>query len=444
MTALPEKKRLQAVTLGCSKNRVDTEHILSAVEHLYEIVPDGEDIPVDMLLLNTCGFIGDAKEESVQAVLEAVEKKKRGEAGSVIVFGCLSQRYADELPGLIPEVDAWFGARDFEPLIHALGGAPESWKPVRRHLTTPSHYAYLKISEGCDRRCSYCAIPFIRGAHKSVPMEELVEEARLLAAKGVRELIIIAHDTTYYGLDLYRRRALAELLEKLSQVEGIEWLRIHYSYPASFPEDVLDQMANNPKVCRYMDIPLQHIADKVLDNMHRNVDGAWTRELIRKMREKVPGVVLRTTMIVGHPGEGKREFAQLLDFAREARFERLGAFMYSEEEGTFGALNFKDNVAAKVKRERLDELMTLQGEISLDFNTSRVGTEEKVIVDAYSDGVYVCRSEFESPEVDGEILVRHDSSLMGDIDPYSLIGEFIRVRITGADEYDLIAEPVEI
>lgn len=444
MTALPEKKRLQAVTLGCSKNRVDTEHILSAVEHLYEIVPDGEDIPVDMLLLNTCGFIGDAKEESVQAVLEAVEKKKRGEAGSVIVFGCLSQRYADELPGLIPEVDAWFGARDFEPLIRALGGAPESWKPVRRHLTTPSHYAYLKISEGCDRRCSYCAIPFIRGAHKSVPMEELVEEARLLAAKGVRELIIIAQDTTYYGLDLYRRRALAELLEKLSQVEGIEWLRIHYSYPASFPEDVLDQMANNPKVCRYMDIPLQHIADKVLDNMHRNVDGAWTRELIRKMREKVPGVVLRTTMIVGHPGEGKREFTQLLDFAREARFERLGAFMYSEEEGTFGALNFKDNVAAKVKRERLDELMTLQGEISLDFNTSRVGTEEKVIVDAYSDGVYVCRSEFESPEVDGEILVRHDSSLMGDIDPYSLIGEFIHVRITGADEYDLIAEPAEI
>ncbi len=444
MTALPEKKRLQAVTLGCSKNRVDTEHILSAVEHLYEIVPDGEDIPVDMLLLNTCGFIGDAKEESVQAVLEAVEKKKRGEAGSVIVFGCLSQRYADELPGLIPEVDTWFGARDFEPLISALGGAPESWKPVRRHLTTPSHYAYLKISEGCDRRCSYCAIPFIRGAHKSVPMEELVEEARLLAAKGVRELIIIAQDTTYYGLDLYRRRALAELLEKLSQVEGIEWLRIHYSYPALFPEDVLDQMANNPKVCRYMDIPLQHIADKVLDNMHRNVDGAWTRELIRKMREKVPGVVLRTTMIVGHPGEGKREFTQLLDFAREARFERLGAFMYSEEEGTFGALNFKDNVAAKVKRERLDELMTLQGEISLDFNTSRVGTEEKVIVDAYSDGVYVCRSEFESPEVDGEILVRHDSSLMGDIDPYSLIGEFIRVRITGADEYDLIAEPVEI
>lgn len=444
MTAVPDRKKLQAVTLGCSKNRVDTEHILSVLGNLYEIVPDGEDIPVDVLLLNTCGFIGDAKEESVQAVLEAVEKKKNGEAGKIVVFGCLSQRYADELPGLIPEVDLWFGARDFAPLIEALGGDPACACTVGRHLTTPSHYAYLKISEGCDRRCSYCAIPFIRGAHKSVPMEVLVEEARCLAGKGVRELIVIAQDTTYYGLDLYGRRALAELLSKLSEIDGIEWIRIHYSYPASFPEDVLEQMAGNPKVCRYMDIPLQHIADKVLSNMHRNVDGAWTRELIKKMREKVPGVVLRTTMIVGHPGEGKREFAQLLDFVREARFERLGSFKYSEEEGTFGAKNFRDRISAAVKQERLDELMKLQGSISLDFNMSRTGTEAKVIVDSYSDGIYVCRSEFESPEVDGEILVRHDSAVMGDIDPYSLVGEFIKVRITGADEYDLIAEPVEV
>ena len=320
------KKKLQTVTLGCSKNKVDTEHILSHLEDLYEIIPEGEDIPVDVILLNTCGFIGDAKEESVQAVLEAVEKKNRGEAEKVIVFGCLSQRYGDELPELIPEVDGWFGAREFDPVIKALGAEPDPEKRNQRYLTTPSHYAYLKISEGCDRRCSYCAIPFIRGGHKSVPMETLVEEAHKLADSGVRELIIIAQDTTYYGLDLYRRRALAELLQKLSEVEGIEWIRIHYSYPAAFPEDVLDQMANNPKVCRYMDIPLQHIADKVLDNMHRNVDGAWTRELIRKMRERVPGVVLRTTMIVGHPGEGKRAFAELLDFVREARFERLGAF----------------------------------------------------------------------------------------------------------------------
>ena len=442
MTA--DRKRLQTVTLGCSKNKVDTEHILSQIEDLYEIIPEGEDIPVDVILLNTCGFIGDAKEESVEAVLEAVERKRRGEAGKVVVFGCLSQRYMNELPELIPEVDAWFGARDFDPVISYLGAEPDRKRDTERYLTTPSHYAYLKISEGCDRRCSYCAIPFIRGAHKSVPIEKLVEEAGKLADNGVKELIIIAQDTTYYGLDLYKRRALAELLQKLSEVEGIEWIRIHYSYPAAFPDDVLDQMADNPKVCRYMDIPLQHISDKVLSNMHRNVTGEWTRNLIRRMRERVPGVVLRTTMIVGHPGEGKRDFNELKDFIREASFERLGAFKYSEEEGTFGAENFKDSISARVKQERLDELMSLQSEISLSFNQSRVGTEIKVIVDDFTDGVFVCRSEFESPEVDGEILVKHDSAVMGDVDPYSLIGEFITVRVTGADEYDLIAELVEI
>ena len=438
------KRKLQTVTLGCSKNKVDTEHILSQVEYLYEIIPEGEDIPVDVILLNTCGFIGDAKEESIQAVLEAVEKKRSGKAGKVIVFGCLSQRYADELPDLIPEVDAWFGAREFDPVIKELGAEPDPEKRNLRYLTTPSHYAYLKISEGCDRRCSYCAIPFIRGAHKSVPVEDLVQEAERLAENGVRELIIIAQDTTYYGLDLYHRRALAELLQKLSEVDGIEWIRIHYSYPAAFPEDVLDQMADNPKVCRYMDIPLQHISDKVLDNMHRHVTGAWTRELIGKMRERVPGVVLRTTMIVGHPGEGKRDFNELIEFVREARFERLGAFKYSEEEGTYGAENFKDSISSRVKQERLDALMTLQGEISLAFNQSRVGSLEKVIVDDFVDGILVCRSEFESPEVDGEILVRPDKDVIGDLDPYSLIGEFLMVRVTGADEYDLIAEPVEI
>ena len=436
--------KLQTLTLGCSKNKVDTEHILSQVENLYEIVPEGEDIPVDVLLVNTCGFIGDAKEESVQAILEAVEKKNRGEIGKIIVFGCLSQRYAHELPELIPEVDAWFGARELSPVVEALGGVASEDFITGRCLTTPSHYAYLKISEGCDRRCSYCAIPFIRGAHKSVPMEKLVEEAEILASKGVKELIIIAQDTTYYGLDLYRRRALAELLEKLSAVEGIEWIRIHYSYPASFPEDVLDQMADNPKVCRYMDIPLQHISDKVLSNMHRNVNGAWTRELIAKMRSRVPGVVLRTTMIVGHPGEGKKDFAELLDFVGQAAFERLGAFTYSEEEGTYGADNFKDSISSRTKQERLDELMKLQSGISLEFNQSRVGSELKVIVDDFMDGLFVCRSEFESPEVDGEILVKYDPSVVGDMDPYSLVGEFIKVKVTGADEYDLIAELVEI
>lgn len=437
-------KRLQTLTLGCSKNKVDTEHILSQLESEYEIVPEGEDSPVDVLLINTCGFIGDAKEESVQAILEAVERKKAGDIGRLVVFGCLSQRYSHELPELIPEVDAWYGARDFDPVIRGLGVEPDRSKDSARHLTSVSHYAYLKISEGCDRRCSYCAIPFIRGAHKSVPMEKLVKEAELLASKGVKELIIIAQDTTYYGLDLYRRRALAELLQKLSEVDGIEWIRIHYSYPASFPEDVLDQMADNPKVCRYMDIPLQHIADKVLDNMHRHVTGSWTRELIARMRERVPGVVLRTTMIVGHPGEGKREFAELLDFVKEARIERLGAFKYSEEEGTFGAENFKDSISSRVKQERLDELMSLQSEISLAFNQSRVGSVIKVIVDDFNDGVFVCRSEFESPEVDGEILVRYDSSVMGGVDPYSMVGDFMTVKVIGADEYDLIAEITEI
>ena len=436
--------KLQTLTLGCSKNKVDTEHILSQVESSYEIIPEGEDVSVDVLLINTCGFIGDAKEESVQAILEAVERKKQGSVGKIVVFGCLSQRYGNELPDLIPEVDAWFGARDFDPVVRELGVEPSPENVSRRYLTTPSHYAYLKISEGCDRRCSYCAIPFIRGAHKSVPIETLVAEATDLAAKGVRELIIIAQDTTWYGLDLYRRRALAELLQKLSEVEGIEWIRIHYSYPAAFPEDVLEQMADNPKVCRYMDIPLQHISDKVLDNMHRNVTGAWTRELIGKMRERVPGVVLRTTMIVGHPGEGKRDFNELLEFVKTARFERLGAFKYSEEEGTYGAENFRDSISAKTKQERLDELMTLQSEISLAYNQSRVGTEVKVIVDDFVDGIFVCRSEFESPEVDGEILVRYDAQAVGDIDPYSLIGEFMMVKVTGADEYDLIAETLEI
>ena len=438
-------KTLQAITLGCSKNRVDTEHILSMLEGQYEIVPESdEDVTVDCILLNTCGFIGDAKEESVDAILHAVERKKAGRAGTVIVFGCLSQRYAEELPGLIPEVDAWFGARDFGPVVRALGVTPSDLWLTDRHLTTPRHYAYLKISEGCDRRCSYCAIPFIRGRHRSVPMEQLVGEARLLALKGVRELIVIAQDTTFYGLDLYHRRALAELLQRLSEIDGIEWIRVHYSYPDDFPEDVLVQMAENPKVCRYMDIPLQHISDKVLSNMRRNVDGAGIRRLIRTMREKVPGVVLRTTMITGHPGEGETEFRELLDFVEEARFERLGAFRYSEEEGTYGASHFSDEVPEEIKQERWNILMETQSRISREFNMSRVGSEVKVIVDDFSDGVFVCRSEFESPEVDGEILVKYDPDVLGGVEPYSLVGEFIVVHITGADEYDLIAEPVSL
>ena len=431
---------LQVITLGCSKNTVDTEHLLHQVRGSYEIVPEGEDRPVDVLAINTCGFIGDAKEQSINTILAAAGRKNAGLAGRLVVFGCLSQRYPDQLPGLIPEVDGWYGARELDSLVKALGCVPDHSEDYLRVRTDRKPYAYLKISEGCNRRCSYCAIPFIRGAHKSVPMVKLVDEAKSLAADGVRELIIIAQDTTYYGLDLYGRRALAELLDRLSEVEGIERMRIHYSYPQDFPEDVLDRMANNPKVCRYMDIPLQHISDKVLDNMHRGVDGAWTRALVQRMRDKVPGLVLRTTFIVGHPGEGPAEFRELMNFVRETGFQRMGAFAYSEEEGTFGADYLKDSVSPRTKKSRLSRLMELQRGISLAYNQSRIGTVQKVLVDAFSDGILICRSEFESPEVDGEILVKYSATDFDGKQPESLIGEFLDVRITGADEYDLTAE----
>ena len=434
-------KSLQVITLGCSKNAVDTERLLARLDGVYEILPESQTGPADILLVNTCGFIWDAKEESVQAVLAAAERKKAGEVGRLIVFGCLSQRYMGQLPTLIPEVDAWFGARDLNPLVKSLGGRVGG--ETGRYRTDSRAYAYLKISEGCDRRCAYCAIPLIRGPHKSVPMEDLVKEAGLLARGGVKELILIAQDTTFYGLDLYRERKLAELIRRLSEVDGIEWIRIHYSYPADFPEDVLDEMASNPKVCKYLDIPLQHISDKVLSKMRRQVDGEWTRELVRKLRDRIPGVALRTTMIVGHPGEGKRDFEELLNFVREARFERLGAFMYSEEEGTFGAENYRDRISSREKRERLSELMEVQRDISFAFNQSRVSSVERVLVDDYADGVLVCRSQLESPEVDGEIVVRYDPVLFGEKEPRELCGKFIDVKITGADEYDLTAEPVK-
>lgn len=433
--------RLKIITLGCSKNRVDSEHILCQLGPEVEIVPENSasEEKVDVLLLNTCGFIQDAKQESIDAILEAVRLKERGLVGRIAVFGCLSERYESELPSLIPEVDAWFGARDIDPVVSWIGFTPDHGKyPLRVPTECGPGTAYLKISEGCDRRCSYCAIPFIRGAHKSVPMEELMAEASNLAARGVKELILIAQDTTYYGLDLYRKRALAELIEKLSAIEGIEWIRIHYSYPESFPEDVLEQMASNPKVCKYLDIPLQHISDNVLSNMRRHVDGAWTRALVNALRERVPGVALRTTMIVGHPGEGEAEFEELMDFCAEARFERLGAFKYSEEEGTYGASAFEDNVSPEEKQRRLDLLMGAQSDISLAFNRSRIGKEEKVIVDEFVSGTLVCRSQYESPEVDGIISVPVPESKWEEAS--QLPGKFVNVRITAADFYDLEAE----
>jgi len=418
-------------TLGCSKNTVDSEKIAAALSTAHTVVDKGD---ADVYLLNTCSFIADAKQQSIDTIFEAIELKTQGHYSKVVVFGCLGERYAEQLPSLISEVDAWFGVRDFSPLLEYFGVKGDALGPERA-LSTPSHYAFLKISEGCDRRCSYCAIPLIRGAHRSVPIEELVEEAGNLAAKGVKELIVIAQDTTYYGLDIYGKRSLAALLHALSQVEGIRWIRMHYSYPAAFPEDVLEEMASNPKICKYIDIPLQHSSSKILKMMHRGVDEKTQRELVEKFRKKVPGIVLRTTMIVGHPGETEEEFEDLMQFVSDCRFERLGAFSYSEEEDTFDASHYTDDVPDEEKQFRYDRLMNLQEGISREFNESRVGSTQEVIVDRFEDGILVCRSQWESPDVDGEILVKPE----GIDNPESMVGTFIKVRIDAADSYDLIA-----
>ncbi len=433
------RQRVRVVTMGCSKNRVDSEHLLMQLSAAgYGISPEEEELEdagVDILIINTCGFILDAKEESVQAILEAVDAKKRGVISRLYVMGCLSQRYRSELPSEIPEVDGWFGAFSIDPLLQELSVRRNPALDTRRWLTTPGHYAYLKISEGCDRQCSYCAIPGIRGKHVSVPQEQLLDEAAALADQGVRELIVIAQDTTFYGLDLYGQRRLGSLLEKLSGIEGIEWIRLLYSYPASFPEDVLEIMASSPKMCRYLDIPLQHSADPVLKAMRRSIDADGTRRLVERIRKAVPDIALRTTMMVGHPGEGEKEFEDLLSFVSEYRFERLGAFAYSEEEGTWGAQNLKDTVPEAVKQERLDELMELQAGISLKYNESRIGSIERVLVDSCDpvENTFSGRTSRESPEVDGEVNVTCNGKL-------PVPGTFAEVRITGADEYDLTGE----
>ena len=417
---------------------MDSEHLLRQFERAgVVIVPEDEPLEMarpDIVALNTCGFIQSAKSESIEAIFTVLEAKRRGLVRKVFVFGCLSQRYREELPAEIEGVDGFFGADDAAAMLSAAGFSYDPSISLERHLTTPSHYAFLKISEGCDRSCSYCAIPSIRGRHVSVPMDDLVAEAEMLAAKGVRELLVIAQDTTFYGLDIYRKRMLGKLLERLADIKGIEWIRIHYSYPSDFPDDVLEIMAGCDKVCKYLDIPLQHSSSKVLSMMHRGIDGDATRALVDKFRKAVPGIVLRTTMIVGHPGEGVREFRDLLDFVREYRFERLGAFTYSEEENTYAALHYKDSVSRKVKEERYDALMELQSGISLAYNESRVGTVEKVLVDGFSDGMIHARSEKESVDVDGEILIPAVAM------PVALQGNFTNVRINAADEYDLTAQ----
>ena len=436
------RKRVRVVTMGCSKNRVDSEHLLMQLAAAgYEVSPEEEELEtadVDVLIINTCGFILDAKEESVQAILEAVDARKRGVVNEVYVMGCLSQRYRNELPLEIPEVDGWFGAFSIGPLLSRLSVEPDPRLETRRLLTTPGHYAYLKISEGCDRQCSYCAIPGIRGPHVSVPEEKLLDEAKSLADNGVKELIVIAQDTTCYGLDLYGGRRLGRLLTGLTGVDGIEWIRLLYAYPTGFPQDVLEIMASSPKMCRYLDIPLQHSADNVLKAMRRAIDGEGTRRFVENVRRTVPGIALRTTMMVGHPGEGQEEFDDLLSFVREYRFERLGAFAYSEEEGTWGAQNLKDSVPEDVKQERLDELMELQASVSLRYNESRIGTVESVLVDSCQPEsmTFTGRTSKESPEVDGEVNVVCRGGMPAP-------GSFVKVLITGADEYDLTGELIE-
>lgn len=434
-------KRVQVVTMGCSKNRVDSEHLLVQLSAAgFEVIPEGDPLiggRTDILIINTCGFILDAKEESIEAILEGVEAKEEGSVEKLYVMGCLSQRYGSDLREEISQVDKFFGAFSIDPILSELGVKKNPLLETRRFLTTPSHYAYLKVSEGCDRKCSYCAIPGIRGPHTSVPMEKLIDEANALAESGVKELILIAQDTTYYGLDLYRGRTLSKLVTKLLDIKGIEWMRILYSYPASFPEDLLEIMAASEKMCKYMDIPLQHSADAVLSAMRRSIDGKQTRALVEKMRKAVPGIVLRTTMMVGHPGEGEAEFDDLLSFVNDYKIERLGAFAYSEEEGTWGANNLADAVPAELKQERLEELMELQANISLAYNESRIGTTERVLIDSYAAdrGELVARSSKEAPDVDGEVLI----SAAGLDAPEKLVGSFADVKIIGADEYDLNA-----
>ena len=430
-------KKINVITLGCSKNTVDSEHLMARLAAAgYEVLFDSDRTDAKVVVINTCGFIGDAKQESVEMILRAAAAKQAGKIERLFVIGCLSERYADELRTEIPEVDEYFGARTWDGIIRALGASEDPALATARLLTTPKHYAYLKISEGCNWKCGYCAIPLIRGEHRSVPMEELEEEARRLAAGGVRELMVIAQDTTYYGLDLYGRRCLAELLRRLCRIDGLEWIRLHYAYPTAFPEEVIEVMASEPKICKYLDIPFQHISDAQLAAMHRRHTKAEALELIARLRHAIPDLALRTTLLVGYPGEREADFEELLDFVRATRFDRLGVFAYSEEEGTFSARELRDDVPEEVKQQRVERVMALQNEISLANNLRRVGRTERVVIDSRQGDFYVGRSQYDSPEVDQEILIPAAGRRL-------LRGRFYDVKITSAADYDLYAEPVD-
>lgn len=427
----PDLKIINFISLGCAKNLVDSEKLMGMIQAAgYKITFENPESKAGIVIINTCGFINDAKEESVDNILIQSELKKKGKVDKLLVMGCLSQRYKDELIKEIPEIDAVFGVNDCESILRYLGAENKSAE-AHRMQTTPRHYAYLKIAEGCNRACSFCIIPSIRGRHTSLPVETLVDEARFLAANGVKELILVAQDTTYYGYDLYKKRKLALLLKELAAVQGIEWLRLHYTYPATFPEEVLKIMASEPKICPYIDIPLQHISDRILKSMKRDIGKEKTVQLIQKIRKTIPQVAIRTSFIVGYPGETLREFEELCTFVSDMRFDRVGVFKYSHEEGT-PAFKLKDTVPEKEKLRRMDVLMHLQRDISEQLNRNKIDNTYKVIIDEISGGKGIARTTFDSPEIDNEVIFKADTKLKQ--------GTFCDVKITDADAYTLFGE----
>lgn len=430
------RKTIDIITLGCSKNLVDSEHLMRQLEAVgYKVTHDAEHPKGQIAVINTCGFIGDAKEESINMILEFAQAKEQGDLERLYVMGCLSERYLKELSVEIPQVDKFYGKFDWKNLLADLGKAYHEELRNERTLTTPKHYAYLKISEGCDRKCSYCAIPIITGRHVSRPMEEILDEVKYLVAKGVKELQIIAQELTYYGVDLYKKQMLPELIERIAEIDGVEWIRLHYAYPAHFPKDLFRVMREHDNVCKYMDIALQHISDNMLEKMRRHVTKEDTYKLIEEFRKEVPGIHLRTTLMVGHPGETEADFEELKDFVRKARFDRMGAFAYSEEEGTYSAANYEDSIPQEVKEKRLDELMAIQQGISAELSAAKVGQIMKVIIDRIEGDYYIGRTEFDSPEVDPEVLIeKQDRELE--------IGCFYNVRILSSDDFDLFGEIV--
>ena len=427
-----KKNKINVVTLGCSKNVYDSEVLMGQLRASNkEVVHEEEG---NIVLINTCGFINNAKEESINTILEYVQKKEDGLVDKVFVTGCLSERYKPDLQREIPNVDEYFGTTELPGLLKALGADYKHELIGERVTTTPKNYAFFKIAEGCDRPCSFCAIPIMRGKHKSTPIEDLVIEAEKLAAKGVKELILIAQDLTYYGLDLYKERALAKLLRKLVAVEGIEWIRLHYAFPTGFPMEVLEVMREEPKICNYLDIPLQHISDSILKSMRRGTTQAKTTKLLQEFRAAVPDMAIRTTLIVGYPGETEEDFEKLKDFVKEMRFERLGCFTYSHEENTH-AYNLEDDVPEDVKMDRANKIMEIQSQISWELNQQKIGKVFKVVIDRKEGGYFVGRTEFDSPDVDNEVLINAEND-------YLRTGEFCNVRITAAEDFDLYAEVV--